>query len=209
MKEQDLETRFCETAWLRGPIEIVGRQVSLLNGILDVLAMQPVLIKFPSGISRETTRILAIELKAVPLHEKHLGQLLRYVTDLRMFLDYLAMIHPTSPEPGTLRWEAFCQGNPQAGAGISRIVPVLVSPQVSTLLAHTCSGAGIETYEFSGEGRPQKVNGLLTELDCPPLSSRPWAQTVMSRFYQDYDAEIEADYEDALRGLFGGQHVQR
>lgn len=207
LRERELEMQLCDCGYLgRDPIDIIGRQVPLLHGILDVLAIRTIDLGW-----KETylvRQILAIELKAVPLQEKHIGQVLRYAADLRMLLDYLVLAHPCTPKAWDLKWEFFdgAKTHDARGAG-PRIAPVLIAPEISPLLAHTCQGAGIETYEVAKDGSSICVYGKMCELDFEEMSHAPWAHTIATAFYEDFDDEVESEYETALLGLFGGSYV--
>lgn len=208
VSERELEDFVCEhpeEVFFRGT-EIIGRQVKLKHGILDILAW-----------NGEGTYV--VELKARPLKEKDIGQVLRYTHDVREGLKQYGFIvnlkSSNDNHPRTLTEKAFWHswfwytGWGDETEDVVAIKPILIGPSVDKALLAAATEAGIyirlwsydiETGRFSFE-----FPGLVFwHDDGRDVSSYPaWAEKLGKRIRPLCKQEAQEELERVTNQLFG------
>lgn len=137
MRERDLEDWICNNPKsIHEDVEILGRQVVLPNGILDILAWDG--------------NILVIELKARSLQSKDVAQVLRYAGDIGdMLRAKFSQVGPCPYPFGTPQFQQWveysCMGqhDPLASCAIE---PVLIGPKLDDRVIATAAGAGCTIF---------------------------------------------------------------
>jgi len=161
MREKELEDLICEAPWcLDDDLVILGRQIKLPNGRMDVLAWD-----------KAQEELCAIELKVTKLKEADLGQVMRYRTDLIHVLRG-TLGWPTCERDADLAWSdeyAFSEF----------VQPVLVGPAIDNNLLASMQGLSMSVYLYSitpdNYIEFNVVPYKLTGHDHRPFSAQPWA----------------------------------
>lgn len=140
ISERQLEDWICEHPdSLGGPhINLIGRQIPLVHGILDILAFD--------------CRVLVVELKARDLKEEDLTQVLRYAHDVDRFTETIMerIVCHLSDDAGPLEQEIFkdnfdrYMGLTQWGYNGPQVVPMLIGTGINKNTLIACNGVGIE-----------------------------------------------------------------
>jgi len=152
LSERQLEDFVCEYpeyAFGEG-VEIIGRQVRVDHGIIDILA-------YNGGTEFEPS-VMIIELKVKPLREGDVGQVLRYKHDVNVAVQSIGAFSPlvTAEEPLPIKYNiqsaAFDENwktmHALGGDCERSIIPILVGPFVDKKVMAACYGAGIDVYEW-------------------------------------------------------------
>jgi len=138
VSERELEDYICEhPETLARNLRMVGRQIALPHGVMDLLGVWG--------------RAYAIELKTRPLHERDIGQVLRYVGDLMAILSYYYMEDraPDCPAPDSDTYTrerynlALSWKHGLGGAWNYSIGGILVGTGASETLITAADGAGV------------------------------------------------------------------
>jgi len=117
-------------------VEILGRQVALPNGILDVLAW-------------DEGSILVIELKASRLKPQDVAQVLRYAGDIGNILRHEGASCPFEyGTPQFDRWIAYYCIEQQDNLGGCAIEPVLIGRHADEKVMAAASGAACSLYTW-------------------------------------------------------------
>jgi len=133
-----------------GTVEIIGRQLILPSGRLDILAI------------RNQWQILVTELKAVALHEKDLTQVLRYTADIKHLLFDLAISYEYEESPIT----NFLQRHINNLHGIGQyqsndfptLVPILIGKSAPKNLLAAADGCSAEIYRYHHSLQKNTIN---------------------------------------------------
>ena len=164
MREKDLEDFICRypevLARNRGveDIKIIGRQLSVPNGRLDILC------------TRNDCQILVIELKIGNLDETNLGQVLRYTTDIRRALFGVEVrrhiendfIWTRATNEVVARISAYHGMGGLQTVFMPPVVPVLIGQSASSRLLIAAEGCLAEVYQY--HLYPQDNTLAITEL---------------------------------------------
>lgn len=153
IKEKELEDWICANpSFSLGGIEIVDRQVHLPNGILDILAFR--------------NNIFIVELKARTITEKDIGQVLRYMLDIKSAYlsiainrapswlnpnpSYLSSEYPPTYETEDQYWLAYDYwAKADVGDDAENVMhfqPVLVGSSISRSTAVAAHAASIDIW---------------------------------------------------------------
>jgi len=173
-------------------VAIIGRQVVVEHGIIDLLIHCP--DNYPT--------IGVIELKANPIIEKDVGQLLRYMWDMK---EMLRSSHDYSPsefidgfdEMPELRQDMFWRilGEQPPFQGI------LIGPSISEQVMAACEAANIEMYLYDvADDEISLTSCWLESSSCPDRSLMRELQTIRyNDAHSQIDVYIEADLNASLR----------
>lgn len=145
LKEKALEDLLCSQPDLLAPdyesgtIKIIGRQLILPNGRLDILA------------THNETQILVVELKAVPLQEQDLCQVLRYVADIKRLLFEMAVNYRYESTPAAKCLKRLVDSlhgiGPYRDRYFPAVVPVLVGESAPNNLLAAADGCDAEIFK--------------------------------------------------------------
>lgn len=202
ISERELEDYLCEHSELlqfdrfyvpeelfeESEVTIIGRQVVVEHGIIDLLTYCAA--TYPC--------VSVIELKTKPLQEKDVGQLLRYMWDIRGMLDFAhnsptpAQVVEGFDELSSLREEMFWH----IFQDQSFVQGVLIGPSIRSPIAAACQAADIEVclYEVADERieltdyRPSLVPAIIDER----LSSK-LHQTIYNYVFNQIDHYIDSE----------------
>lgn len=208
ISERELEDFVCENpeeVFFRGT-EIIGRQVKLKHGILDILAW-----------NGEGTYV--IELKARPLKEKDIGQVLRYTYDVREGLKQYGFIvnlkSSNDGHPKTLTERAFWRswfwytGWGDESEDVVAIKPVLIGSSVNRGLLAAAEEAGIYVRLWGYDAETDKFNfrfpGIVFWHDDgrDSLSYPAWAEEIGKRARPLCRQEAQEELTQVTNQLFG------
>lgn len=205
--EKEVEDWICDNplclsrSRTEGTAQVIDRQVVLPHGILDILAVR-------NDGGSLLPEILVTELKAVPIQESDLAQVLRYVFDIYSLFSSKAMdlyfeydyrhksYSPRKRYSSKLMYECLgWDAKPgQFSCSIGGIIPMMVGPsEPSENLLAAAAGAGIEMYQWhkTTKGFALKEHGPEKE----DVSYREyWWVDDVSQKVQSYIDEV-VDYE--------------
>lgn len=152
ISEKQLEDFICKypeySLWQ--DVEIIGRQITLEHGRLDILAWDG--------------RVLVIELKARTLEEKDVGQVLRYKRDVEAEFNRFGMNeHPNLGEwPHTLRLEAYSQLWSDyyglSGREDAAVMPILIGTSIDSNTHAAAEGGGIEVIVWKHDAKENVIS---------------------------------------------------
>ncbi|MCK9597667.1 MAG: hypothetical protein M0R06_01425 [Sphaerochaeta sp.] len=184
---EDYVVEHIEEAVGFGGVEVIGRQITLPNGILDVLAFD-----------NECGRPLVIELKVEPLKEQDIGQVLRYTSDVADILRY--RVCAKWDIPTDTRLAGFCEevstfthgfGNGDLfkqyalEANESPIVPILIGTYANSkiIAAAQFPLVLLRIWHIDAHGdfvfTPPVSRDAEIDLDC--YISRTWVDTLETK----------------------------
>jgi len=204
ISEQELEDFICEhPEELWRELEIIGRQVKLEHGILDVLAWN-------------YGRTYVIELKARPLKEKDIGQVLRYAYDVNSTLNIIGMydspVYPGKDRHLTIKESLFfdewshytnlalrCADDPA-------VIPVLVGKDIDKRTLCATHAAKIQVYLWEHDASTssfsfQGTNPVNLMLYNPPYPN--WALNIKDRILRLAVETAKDEFEIEVKHLFG------
>lgn len=171
MKEKELEDLICANPHciLASGGIILGRQIPLTHGRLDILAW-------------DYGQTYVIELKVRPLQEKDVGQVLRYTNDVRRHLQVAfqqAIKQDQHFDLETWRGNVYADrlmplADPTLG-GVPAIQPMLVGPSATSSVLASAHGAGVEIKVWTANDESEirfkptgEHDSLNTALDFTP-----------------------------------------
>jgi hypothetical protein len=199
ISEKMLEDWICEhpEEALWDEVEIIGRQIRLSHGVLDVLAFD--------------ARTIVIELKARPLKEKDIGQLLRYVHDIKDCLLSIGMaIKPVREGPLTIREELFQTAwydyHDIAESLIQHIIPVLIgtSADSKVLAAASAVDAEVRLWNYDeNEGFRISYPRYLSLVEEMDTSFPDWLLDLNKRITDCCTHDAEVLFMQQVAELFG------
>jgi len=192
MKERELEDRLVANPdiidpWNTGnPVTLLGRQLCLTHGILDLLAYQDAHIS-PDPTYAPVHAVYLVELKAGALSEAHVGQVLRYASDLREVLVQAvgrSVEHPPVGTRGYALWTWACSEIIGAD-GSDNVYPVLIGRSVNDKVLAACDGAGIAVGLYAYDGEHLAVSWCHYAPDVQAAADTaqcPWARRLGKRY---------------------------
>lgn len=138
--EKQLEDFVCKHPeyMLWNEVEIIGRQIRLPHGILDVLACDG--------------RALVVELKVCTIKEKDVGQVLRYAYDVGAEIRRLGatedpMDYFTLKVSRAARFrDLWIEYHGMSITDYNAVIPVLIGPDITLNAKVAAAGAGIEVF---------------------------------------------------------------
>jgi len=151
MYERELEDWICENPYVLGQnTRIIGRQIALTHGRLDILAIcRP----------HPTQQIKVIELKARELKERDVGQVLRYIADVRGEL-IAGMGHASNHRCWKTISETYTTGDSvrpgdAAACASNRVTSnvrgVLIGASIDDATLAACAGASLNVSLWRGD----------------------------------------------------------
>lgn len=183
--EKELENYICAhpECLPGGVFEIFGRQVKTPHGVIDILG-------------RDGDNIEIVELKAGALQEKDIGQVLRYVYDIKNILKQIGRsLYPDLPG-GLLReqWdEMFCMSSD------SWIVsPALIGKSASPKILAAAEGAGIVCMKWEIVGDTIEIDYIYGRAPCEiayPGLDVPWVEGIGMIAYNNFVASSKCKFE--------------
>lgn len=218
MNEKGLESLICDNPRALKSAEldtvhILGRQIKLSHGILDVLAVRH------SDTLFILPEILVVELKAVPIKEKDVAQVGRYVYDVHRIISYILMDEPwvAYHPPRTAYRENLVENHygyksvPGKYMGVmGGTIPILIGKGIpNEKLLAAAYGVGVEIYEWV-----ETENGIGFRLhepddyyDTPQLLPR-WGVESITILREDLDRIIDYDVSQMLfRNILGAGEI--
>ena len=192
--------------------KIIGRQLSMVHGRMDLLGYTP--------IEGEPGQVFVIELKMGNVSERNIAQVIRYQFDIAKSLADMAYGFLESEEvAGSLRrsiidslirarFKRYVDGN-AAGAYQPIVMPVLVGASFTDNAKVVCEACGIQMYtwaSFRDEVVFHWIDGVAA---CAEIPIEQWQETLFNGLIQDVLAESQPIYEGNLRLLFGLDASQR
>ncbi len=195
--EKQLENFICKhpeySLWQ--DVEIIGRQITVEHGRLDILAWDG--------------RVLVIELKARALEEKDVGQVLRYKRDVEAeFNRWGAFEHPNGGEwPRALRLDAYADLWSHY-YGLSQdsepaVIPVLIGSSIEQNVHAAAEGGGIEVilwkYDRGQNALDFTSPKWLTWRDGPYPK---WCWTLFDRIHNLCMQEADKLFDEIVDELF-------
>jgi len=197
ISEKQLEDFICkhpEYSLWQG-VEIIGRQIAVEHGRLDILAWDG--------------RVLVIELKARALEEKDIGQVLRYRRDVKAEFNRFGFYeHPNSGEwPHTLRIEAYLDlWSDYYGLSAREdpaVIPILIGTSIDRNTHAATEGAGIDTilWEYNAKQNALSFTASkwLTWKDGPYPD---WCYSLFDRIHKLCAHDSDASFEELVNKLF-------
>lgn len=200
ISERMLEDWICERPreifWHN--LEIIGRQIDLPHGRLDILAW---------GAGSD---VLVIELKARPLQEKDIGQVARYCCDINLALTDIGRAQMPEPKTNrTLTEEIFASKWQEYHTSLSDhppAKPVLIGSSVDANMLAAAFGVNVSVFVWSYKDGSftidipnygiLSVNGGIPDSQCVLELSR----RIVDRCHK----ETEEDIDRMLRTILDG-----
>lgn len=178
MREKELEDYICDhPECMPGPFEVFGRQVRTPHGIVDILGFDDMSIN-------------VIELKAGPLREADIGQVLRYTYDVRNTLKQIGRYN-YQPIPKGYRgqfFEMFC-----ISKNSPMVLPVLLGKSANRKVLAATEGAGIICMGWKATQDTIEIDYLYdvcpAEIAYPGLDTS-WVQKIASAAYHNFIASL-------------------
>lgn len=196
ISEQELEEFICthpEALW--DDVEIIGRQVHLRHGILDILAW--------NGSA------LVIELKAHALQEKDVGQLSRYNFDVKSELLRIGILdHPSSIDtPKTIRWGLLLKAwNERHGLTMEGVAvqPILIGTSANMSVLAAAEGAGIMVMLWHKDNKNNAFVFEIVRTEYTDYENYPdWCLNLNERIIKACKSEVDETFVDMMYDLFG------
>jgi len=180
IKEKELEDLICANPHciLSDDAVILGRQIPLTHGRLDILAW-------------DYGQTFIVELKAKPLQEKDVAQVLRYSNDVRWFLQIAFQNAVRQDQRWDLKtWRggayadrlmSFADGRPDI---LRAIQPVLIGSSADSSVLAAANGAGVEVQIWSINDENQVAFKSTREWDSLKMaqtSTPDWATRIVEQ----------------------------
>ena len=164
-------------------LTLLGRQVRVQHGVIDLLAL--------------AHSVQVIELKAAPLKEKDVGQLLRYIADVDAIMVAMAT-HFSAERILGIRAAGEDEEFSYRMVRSHRAGGILVGTSVSPNVLAACEGANITVVLWKWERGtfhfwPPRCQGHLPD---PPYPD--WATRASRMLAQLHRREIDEDHERAF-----------
>lgn len=201
VSEKMLEDWICENPetlpWRHA--EIIGRQIPLRHGILDVLAWD--------------RRTIAMELKARPIKEQDIGQVLRYKHCLMTELQQIGFDEgPPSPHCESLTFRKMTyshlwdEHHGHADNGIRGIVAVLVGSSIDEKTWVAAYEANVNVWSWKYHETQCRFSFGIEHFDFNFESSAhypSWLLAIHERIKAIIDPETEDVFMENIADLFG------
>jgi hypothetical protein len=187
--ERDLEDYVCEhpREAFGTTAEILGRQVRLPNGVLDVLAWD-----------HYDGSIIVAELKARPLAGADVGQVARYAGDVGDILRWVGSrwVKPGSEAPAAISrfYHYFAMGQTDSSETCA-IVPTLIGASITDKVLASIIGARGQAITWHREkGQLTFTPALPFGMARPHWDKDGWLRRLLVRIYDE--CGIEASHHD-------------
>lgn len=217
ISEKQLEDWICRnsTEFNSFPFEVIGRQVKLEHGILDILGWS------------EAFGALAIELKAGPLKEPVIAQVLRYTHDINdvfrsewatmemweqdqiseapnMYEDDLVIIENLRGKRAKTLTEDVCANILQDPP---KCTPFLIGTSIDMNTYAAIQGAGGLVLLWREEAGTIRLNQSQIEMDFRPNFDLPgdYTRSLIGRYVQQVISDTDQFFEWKLQAMFSAK----
>lgn len=212
MRERELEDFICDNmaAVFGDDAILIGRQVPVVHGRIDILAWQ-------------WDHVLIVELKAGQIKEQDIGQVLRYVGDVRQavenpfvaFMSYLDETQENQTRTQQLAREELMEWFEPQEPHRPMLQPVLIGSGADQNVVAAADGASIDllAYHLNPDNRTLRFSGIPCSDDKNAFrfyhsNWTDWALKIIELFREHAKKSANREFDLELADLFKNESRQ-